>query len=347
MLLSIVIPCYNSAHMIAQVVEESMKVIDGIDGLRCEFVLVNDHSPDGITYGAIRDLARKYPNVKGIDLARNFGQHNAIMAGLHAVSGDLVMGMDDDMQTHPSQIPVFIEKINEGYDLVFGIYKKRKFNARKNLISKIASSIMWGAVGRQKGLQSSNYWCCRRYVTDEVIRDRGYSLYLEMMMFRTTANIANVEIEHFDRAEGQSNYTFKKGFKLFLAFMNYTVLPLRVITIMGMLFAAGGFIGALVVFVRKVLDPTIPVGWSSLMCAMLLLFGVTFLCLGIIGEYVGNMVLNQNCQPQYVIRDSVNLETDGQGAKATAPGTAPDAKMPASGAAPGSKDREKKMTAGE
>lgn len=142
MLLSIVIPCYRSAHTISKVVEMSMEVIDKIEGLDCEFVLVNDCSPDN-TYEAIQALAEKYPNVKGIDLAKNFGQHNAIMAGMHQAQGDYIMGMDDDMQTHPSQIPAFIEKMNEGYDVVFGIYKKRKFGFLKNLTSKIASFIVW------------------------------------------------------------------------------------------------------------------------------------------------------------------------------------------------------------
>ena len=117
MLLSIVIPCYRSAHTISKVVEMSMEVIDKIEGLDCEFVLVNDCSPDN-TYEAIQALAEKYPNVKGIDLAKNFGQHNAIMAGMHQAQGDYIMGMDDDMQTHPSQIPAFIVSIRRE-NLVF------------------------------------------------------------------------------------------------------------------------------------------------------------------------------------------------------------------------------------
>ena len=202
MLLSIVIPCYNSAHTIGTVVETSMEVIEKKEGLECEFVLVNDFSRDE-TCRAIWELAKKYPNVKGISLAKNFGQHNAIMAGLHAAEGDYVMGMDDDMQTHPSQIPAFIEKMNEGYDLVFGIFKKRKFGFMKNLTSRIASFIMWHMVERPKGLEASNYWCCRKYVRDELIQYDGYNLYLQILFYRTTGNIANIEIEHFAREEGQ------------------------------------------------------------------------------------------------------------------------------------------------
>ena len=318
MLLSIVIPCYNSTHTISDVVDLTQQVIDGIDDVSCEIILVNDGSPDGTTFDVIRSLAGKYPNVKGIDLARNFGQHNAIMAGLHEAEGDLVMGMDDDMQTHPSQIPIFLEKMKEGYDVVFGIYRERKFGAWKNLVSKVASNIIWKSVGRPKGLESSNFWCCRKYVIDEVIRDTGYNLYLEIMFFRTTNRIANVPIDHFERAQGTSNYTFRKGLKLCMSFINDTVLPLRLITYVGGISAVIGFISALIVMIRKILDPTIPVGWSSLMCVVLVMFGITFLGLGILGEYVGNMVINQNKQPQFVVRESVNLSP---GASSDDPGS--------------------------
>lgn len=307
MLLSIVIPCYKSAHTIGKVVEQSMEVIGKIDGLDCEFILVNDFSPDN-TFQAIRGLAEKYPNVKGINLAKNFGQHNAIMAGLHEAKGDYIMGMDDDMQTHPSQIPAFIDKMKEGYDVVFGIYKKRKFSFIKNFTSKIASFIVWHMVERPKGLEASNYWCCRKYVRDELIKYTGYNLYLQILFYRTTGNIANIEIEHFSREEGSSNYNFKKAFRLFMSFMNYTVIPLRVATLMGTLFSAAGFIGAIIIFIRKLIDPAVAIGWSSLMCAMLVLFGITFLMMGIIGEYVGKLILNQSKTPQFVIRETVNIE---------------------------------------
>lgn len=307
MLLSIVIPCYKSAGTIGKVVEMSMDVISEIEGFDCEFILVDDCSPDD-TYKAIQKLAEKYPNVKGITLSKNFGQHNAIMAGMHLAKGDYIMGMDDDMQTHPSQIPAFLSKMQEGYDVVFGIYKKRKFNFLKNFTSKIASFIVWHMVERPKGLEASNFWCCCKYVRDEVIKYTGYNLYLQILFYRTTNHIANIEIEHFSREEGSSNYNFKKAFRLFMSFINYTVIPLRISEVLGVLFSAIGFIGAIFVFVQKLIQPNVAVGWSSLMCAMLLFFGMTFLMLGVIGEYIGKMILNQNKTPQFVIRETVNID---------------------------------------
>ena len=213
MLVSIVIPCYNSEHSIKKTVELTVEEFKKLPGYECEFVLVNDYSKDG-TFASIKELCGKHPFVKGINLSRNFGQHNAIMAGLNYAEGDYIIGMDDDLQTHPSQIPKLIGKIEEGYDVVFGHFTKTKFCFFKKLTSKIASFLTWHMIKRPKGIQASNFWICRKFVRDEIIQYKNYNLYLQVLFYRTTSNIANVEIEHFAREEGKSNYTFKKLFKV-------------------------------------------------------------------------------------------------------------------------------------
>ena len=141
----------------------------------------------------------------------------------------------------------------------------------------------------------------------------GYNIFLQVLFFRTTHNIANIEIEHYAREVGESNYNFRRGLKLFMSCLNFTVIPLRLATFFGTLFSAAGFIGAVVVLIRKLLDPSIAIGWSSLMCVLLVLFGICFLMLGIIGEYIGKLILNINKTPQYVIRETRNIsETSAQ-----------------------------------
>ena len=307
MLVSIVIPCYNSEDTIGQVVDLCMEEFGKLDGYELEMILVNDYSSDR-TYEVIKACAAKYPNVKGINLAKNFGQHSAIMAGLHETKGDYIMGMDDDMQTHPSQIKAFLDAMEQGADVVFGVYRKRKFSFMKNLTSKIAGFITWHMVERPKGLEASNFWCCRRYVRDEVIRYTGYNLYLQILFFRTTHNIVNIPVDHFERASGTSNYNFRKLFRLFMSFMDYSLTPLRISTVLGTVISVVGFISALVIIIRKLLDPTIQVGWTSLISLMLILFGILFLMIGVIGEYVGKIILNVNRMPQYVIRETCNIE---------------------------------------
>lgn len=308
MLVSIVIPCYNSQETIGKVVELAIKEFEKLQDYECEFVLVNDYSKD-CTWQAIEELVARYPNVKGINFARNFGQHNAIMAGMCHASGEYVVGMDDDMQNHPSQIPQFLEKIQEGYDIVFGVFKERKFSAIKNITGSVSRFLLWRLLDRPRDIQMSSFWCCRRYVRDEVVKYDGYNVFIQILFFRTTHNIANIEIEHFAREVGQSNYTFRKGLKLFLACLNFTVIPLRAAMVLGCLFSVAGFIGAIAVLIQKLIMPEVAVGWSSLMCAMLVLFGFCFLMLGIIGEYIGKLILNINKTPQYVIRETANIET--------------------------------------
>ena len=305
MLLSVVIPCYRSQNTIRKVVELTMQEMTAFPEYTTEFILVNDASPDE-TGRVIWELARQYRNVRGIDLSRNFGQHNAIMAGLHYAQGDYILGMDDDLQTHPSQIPAFLRKMDEGYDVVFGVFRQRKFGFFKNLTSAAASKIQWHMVKRPRGIQASNFWCCRRYVRDEIVQYTNHSLYLQMLFFRTTSHIANIPIEHFARESGNSNYTFARSWKLFMGFTNYSVLPLRLSVLLGSICSLGGFIGAVTVLIRKLIYPDIAVGWSSLMCALLFLFGINFLMLGILGEYVGNLILDHSKTPQFVIRETIN-----------------------------------------
>ena len=307
MLVSIVIPCYNSEHTIGEVVDLCMEEFAKMDGYECEMILVNDFSRDG-TFEAIRRAAEKYPNVTGISLAKNFGQHAAIMAGLHYVRGELVVGMDDDMQNHPSQIRQFLEKEKEGYDVVFGVFQERKFGFMKNLTGAVSRFLLWHLLERPKGIQMSSFWLARRYVIEKVKEYEGNNAFIQLLFVRTTHNMANIEIEHYEREVGQSNYTFRKGLKLFMSFMNYSTIPLRLATVFGVLFSMAGFIAALVVLIHKLVDPSVAVGWSSLMCAMLILFGIVFLMLGILGEYVGKLILTSSKTPQYVIRDIVNEE---------------------------------------
>ncbi|HCE77610.1 MAG TPA: glycosyltransferase [Lachnospiraceae bacterium] len=305
MLVSVVIPCYNSEHTIDKVVDSCMEEFARWDGYECEMILVNDYSKDG-TFRTIQRMAAKYPNVTGISLARNFGQHAAIMAGLAYVHGDYVVGMDDDMQNHPSQIKQFLDKAKEGYDVIFGIYKKRKFSFWKNLTSKIGTSLMNHLLDGPEGIERSNFWLARRYVIDEVKKYDGCDPFIQLLFFRTTHNMANIVIDHYEREVGSSNYTFRKGLKLFMSIVSYSTIPLRISTYFGIVFSLVGFVSALVVLIRKLIDPTIAVGWSSLMCTYLLLAGFLFLMLGIIGEYIGKIILNGSKTPQYVIRNTVH-----------------------------------------
>ena len=311
-LISIVIPCYNSQATIRKVVEMVMEEFKKMDEYDCEFVLVNDGSPKDDTYGEIEKLGRDYANVKGVNLLRNFGQHNALMAALHYTDGDYILGMDDDMQTHPSQISKLIHKMEEGFDLVYGCYPKKKNSFLKNLSSKLNEVSSRILLGRPKNIVSSNFWMITRQVRDEVIKYDSFNPYIDGIFYRTTHKIGNVEVEHFKREVGTSNYTLKKLMKLWLAYWNYSVIPLRISSVLGCISAAGGFLAALCIIIYKLIDPTVTVGWASTICIIVVLAGLILMVLGIIGEYLGKMILILNRTPQYIVRETINV-TDKDG----------------------------------
>lgn len=305
-LVSIVIPCYNSEHTLREVVELTMAEFKNLPQYECEFVLVNDNSSDG-TFGVIQDLGGDYSNVHGLSLMRNFGQHNALMCGMNYAKGDYVMGMDDDMQTHPSQLPIILAKMEEGYDLVYGVYEKSTNGSVKNFTSWLNRKTSRVLLGRPKDIQSSNYWCITGQVKDEVIKYRNYSPYVDGIFYRVTHNIGNVQIQHHKREYGESGYTFRKLVKQWMAYFNYSVIPLRFASVIGVIAALVGFVEGIVTIIRKILHPDMLMGWSSTVCIMVSFFGLILMVLGIIGEYVGDIVLAINGTPQYIVRDKVNL----------------------------------------
>ena len=305
-LVSVVIPCYNSERSIAEVVELTMAEFAKLVSFDCEFVLVDDNSSDG-TFAEITRLCERYPNVHGLSLMRNFGQHNGLMCAMNHVSGDYVLGMDDDMQTHPSQIAPILAKMGEGYDLVYGVYRKSTNGSVKNLTSWLNKKTSRVLLGRPKDIQSSNFWCITRQVCDEVIKYKNYSPYVDGIFYRVTHNIGNVTIEHHEREYGQSGYTLKKLIKQWMAYFNFSVIPLRIASVIGVVSAVVGFVMALVTVIRKLLDPTMLVGWASTISLMVFFFGLVLMVLGIIGEYVGDLVLAVNGTPQYIVRKKVNL----------------------------------------
>ena len=305
-LVSVVIPCYNSERSIAEVVELTMAEFAKLDSFDCEFVLVDDNSSDG-TFAEITRLCERYPNVHGLSLMRNFGQHNGLMCAMNHVSGDYVLGMDDDMQTHPSQIAPILAKMGEGYDLVYGVYRKSTNGSVKNLTSWLNKKTSRVLLGRPKDIQSSNFWCITRQVCDEVVKYKNYSPYVDGIFYRVTHNIGNVTIEHHEREYGQSGYTLKKLIKQWMAYFNFSVIPLRIASVIGVVSAVVGFVMALVTVIRKLLDPTMLVGWASTISLMVFFFGLVLMVLGIIGEYVGDLVLAVNGTPQYIVRKKVNL----------------------------------------
>jgi len=303
MLYSIVIPCYNSSMTIRKVVEMTSDELDRLGKHSYEFVLVDDFSPDGEkTLNELIALAKEYPFVKVVELAQNSGQHNAVMAGLNEASGDAIIAMDDDLQTHPSQLHILLEEFDKGFDIVYGYYPEKKHSLFRNFGSYVNYLSVRILIGKPKDMKTSSFWIIRRFVRDYVIQYKSPYTHLQGLFLRTTRNISSVPIKHFEREYGKSNYTLKKLLNLWSNIMGYSVVPLRLAKYIGGALSIGGLLGALIVLIRKLLIPTTALGWSSVMVAIFFFSGVIMLFLGIIGEYIGRMFLGMNHQPQYVVR---------------------------------------------
>ena len=309
---SFVIPCYNSSESIRHVVELTMEEMEKMNRREFEFVLVNDYSSSTKTMPVLKKLAEEYPCVTVLNLAKNAGQHNAIMAGLNYAKGDILIGMDDDMQTHPSQLPYLFEELEKGYDIVYGYYPEKKHSAFRNFGSWVNYISVRILIGKPKELKTSSYWVARKFVRDSVIEYQAPYAYIQGLFLRTTRNISCIPIQHFQREEGETNYTFKRLLKLWSNIIGFSITPLRLTEYCGFGLSLLSIIAAVVVLIRKILNPAMALGWPSLMIVICFFSGIQLMFLGLIGEYIGRMFLGLNRQPQYVIREVIRQESEEQ-----------------------------------
>ena len=304
MLYSVIIPCYKSAHTIRQVVEETSAELDRLGRTPYEFVLVDDCSPDeDQTITQLKSLADDYDFVTVVELARNAGQHNAVMAGLNQAQGDTLIAMDDDMQTHPSQLHKMFDAFDEGADIVYGYYEQKKESGFRRFGSWMNFMSFRILIGKPKDLKTSSFWIIRKFVRDYVIQYSSQYTHLQGLFLRTTGNIACVPVEHFERAHGKSGYTFKKLVGLWSNVMGFSIVPLRMARNVGLFFSVLSILGAIAIVLKKLIAPTSAVGWYSMMVSICFFSGLIMLFLGLIGEYLGRMYLGMTNNPQYVVRD--------------------------------------------
>lgn len=309
MKISFVIPCYGSERTINGVVEEIIQTA-AAGGYDYEIILVNDCSPDHV-WEEIENLCLNNPNIKGICLAKNFGQHSALMAGYRHSSGEIIISLDDDGQTPANEFPALIHKLEEGYDVVYASYEHKMHNSFRNIGSRINEYMCEKLLGKPKGLMVTSYFAAKRFIIEEVCRYQNSYTYLIGLIFRATQNIATVPVKHRERTIGKSGYTFKKLLALWLnGFTAFSIVPLRLATFSGVLLAVFGFIYVIYILINKFVNPMVPTGWSSTIAIISLIGGFTLCNLGMIGEYLGRIYISLNNSPQYVIKDKKNLDDD-------------------------------------
>jgi undecaprenyl-phosphate 4-deoxy-4-formamido-L-arabinose transferase len=304
--ISIVVPVYRSQNILPHLAEQVLVAMNAADMAgRFELILVNDASPDG-SWQVIRDLAAKHAFVSGICLARNFGQHNATMAGLNHARGEIVVIMDDDLQHPPQTIMALVGAVREGYDVCYTRYVNRQHVAWKRIGSWFNDRIASFLLQKPRGLYLSSFKALRHWVVQQVIRYDGPYAYVDGLILDSTKNITSIPIEHQSRHEGKGNYDLKRSVSLWMKMAtSFSIIPLRIASITGMLLAVVSAIVMIYILVEKLLHPETPAGWTSLLLTVLFVGGLQLLCLGVIGEYLGRAYLKINHKPQFAIRETI------------------------------------------
>lgn len=308
-LVSFVIPCYRSEQTIENVINEIEGAMDMLVLYSYEIILVNDCSPDN-TWDKICELVKEHDEIRGFNLAKNFGQHAAIMAGLNASRGDIVVCLDDDGQTPADEVGKLLYQIEKGADVVYARYSQKKHNLFRNFGTAMNEWMAHVMLGKPKELYVSSYFAARRFVVDEMIKYKSSYPYVIGLVLRTTKNIVNVDVTHRAREIGTSGYNFSKLMALWInGFTAFSIKPLRVGTLFGGIFAVIGMLYGIYTVIKKVMYPDLPaVGFSALMSAVTFMGGMLMLMVGMVGEYIGRIYISQNNNPQYVIRDEVGNE---------------------------------------
>ena len=311
--ISFVIPCYCSQHSISQVVEEIISEIDRTNEYDYEIILVNDGSHDN-TMEVLERLHQENNKIVAVDLMRNFGQAAAQMAGFNLAHGDYVFSLDDDGQMPIESVIPMITKLKEGYDVVFGRYEEVKQSAARNLGSKVNAVMTEILLKKPKNLYMSSFWVTRYKVIEEIIKYQGPYPYIAGLLLRVTRNMTCMTVKQRERQVGKSNYTFGKLLSLWLnGFTAFSVVPLRVASVIGIICSVAGLVLGVMVVIRRLLIPTILIGYSSIIVAILFVGGVLMMLVGMLGEYMGRIYLCINQAPQFVIRGVFDQRANEEG----------------------------------
>ena len=304
MKLSICIPVYNGADTICPLMENLDSTFSKIEK---EVVLVNDGSRDK-SAEVCKDLCKKYDYVKFINLRRNFGEHNAVMCALNYCTGDYAVIIDDDLQNPPEEIFKLLNEIEKGYDVVYSKYHVKKHNWFRNFGSKINDVFATWLIGKPKNLYLCSFKIINRAMIDELKKYKGPFPYIDGLLLRATNNVSSVFVEHKARTQGKSNYTLGKLLNLWLSmFINFSIKPMRFITITGLTISLISVVMALFFIVEKIMNPQTVPGWTTIIVLLLFFGGLQSTFLGIIGEYIGKNYLDQNNTPQWVVKETFGV----------------------------------------
>lgn len=298
--ISFVVPVYNGAMMIQRLYDRLTPVARTFGNY--EIVFVDDGSTDE-SYTILEALQANDANVCAVQLSRNFGQHNATLAGLSCAQGDVVVTLDQDLQNPPEEIPRLVEKLVDGVDVVYGLPEERAYGFFRSISSAFSKWISRKILSTALRGNFSSFRVLRKWVVDEIVKYKSSYVYIDGLIGWTTTNVSGVPVRNV-WAESESHYTLPRlinhGLNLLV---NFSLRPLQLASLVGTASAIVGLLGAMIVIAEKIFLGVSVQGWTSLMVVILVVGGLQIGFLGLIGEYTGRILMNSNSSPVFVIRE--------------------------------------------
>jgi glycosyltransferase involved in cell wall biosynthesis len=300
--LSLVIPVYNGSGTIGPLVDHIVKVFGSTS---FEIVLVNDGSEDD-SETVCAQLAEKFPRkVVFVHLSRNFGEHNAVLAGFKQARGRYIAVLDDDGQNPPEEVIRMLDELKrKKHDVVYGHYIEKKHSWFRNLGSRFNDLIATLMLHKPKELYLSSFKVMNRFVVNEIIKYHGPYPYTDGLIYRVTRNIGQLPVEHRVSQSGPSRYTLRRLVRLWLnMFLNFSIKPLRLSIYVGLLTSCLSIVALIAIVIDRIwITPNLTLGIPTVLGTMVLLAGIQLMILGLVGEYLGRLYLDHTGTPQYVVR---------------------------------------------
>lgn len=299
--LSVVIPVYNGAATLPALVDRLVPVVSGA-GAPYEIILVNDGSRDQ-SWSAIESLTRQHPEIRGIDLMRNYGQHNALLCGIRASRHAVIVTLDDDLQQPPEEIPRLLAKLAEGYDVVYGRPERERHGLWRNLGSRVAKAALATATGGDVAPMVSAFRAFRSTVKPAFEEYRSPLFSIDVLLTWATTSFAAIPVRTEPRQSGGSNYRFRSLARHAMNVMTgFSLIPLQLATLVGFAFTLFGLAVLAYVIGRFVISGTTVAGFPFLASIIAIFSGAQLFALGILGEYLGRMHMRTMDRPAYIVR---------------------------------------------
>jgi undecaprenyl-phosphate 4-deoxy-4-formamido-L-arabinose transferase len=300
--LSLVIPVYNGSRTIGALVEQITKIFGSTS---FEIILVNDGSEDD-SETVCAELVKKFPrNVTFVHLSRNFGEHSAVLAGFTHARGRYVAVLDDDGQNPPEEVVRMLDELKrKNYDVVYGHYIDKKHSWFRNAGSRFNDMIATLMLHKPRDLYLSSFKVMNRFMVNEITKYRGPYPYTDGLIYRVTRNIGQIPVEHRTSQSGPSRYTLRRLVRLWLnMFLNFSIKPLRISVYVGLLASCLSIVALIAILIDKLwITPNLTVGIPTVLGSVVFFSGIQLMILGLVGEYLGRLYLDQTGTPQYVVR---------------------------------------------